>query len=100
MIDEYSKYDLTEEVGRTNYKLNEEKQMMSGFFKLNLSDVTYAVVLAVVVAVAGYVLKVGDVFALDYHALVNAAVMSGVGSLLTSLLTTKEGKFAGVVPVE
>lgn len=73
---------------------------MSSFFKLEWKDVLGAIVSSVLVAVIGYVMMVGDVFALDIRTVVNTAVMAGLGSLLKALLTTSEGKFVGAIPVK
>jgi len=51
----------------------------------------------------GYVLKVGDVFAIDVHALVNVFALGGltaVSAFLTNLMTTKEGNFLGAVNIK
>ena len=50
-------------------------------------------------AVAGYVIGVGDVFKLNFHAFVNAAIMAfltAVVSLIKSTLTTENGTVLGV----
>lgn len=63
--------------------------------------ITRAVVLGVVVAVLQYILKVGDVWMLDFHMLVNNAVLAAASSLLVSLGTSSNtGKFIGAVKVE
>lgn len=74
--------------------------MNSNFFKLNWRDVIGAIVSTVLVAGIGYVLQVGDVFALELKTIVNVSVMAGLGSLLKSLLTTQDGMFVGVIPVK
>ena len=51
--------------------------MNSNIFKLKARDWAGATVSAVLVAVIGYVLKIGDVFILDCHTIVNKAVMAG-----------------------
>jgi len=72
----------------------------SNIFKLNVKDVAGAVVSAVIVSLIGYVLKVGDVFALDVHTIVNTAVMTGLASLLKSLTTDSDGYLLGVLKVK
>lgn len=60
-------------------------------------------VVAGVLAAIAYVLKVGDVFAIDVHALVNVFALAGltaVSAFITNLLTTKSGKFLGAVSVK
>lgn len=74
--------------------------MNSSFLRLNWKDVSDAVITALIVALLGYVLKVGDVFALDFHAIVNIAVMACAGSLLKALMTTDTGQFAGAIRVK
>lgn len=91
--DEFEKYDLTEQVG--NYQPNQNK-FMTKIFRVSFNDVVGAFTSAVLVALICYVLKIGDVFTLDWHVLVNTAVMAGLGSLLKNLLTTDEGNFLGV----
>lgn len=81
------------------YKLNEENKM-KGLLSMSWQDFSRALVIAVIVAVASYVLKTGDLWALDWHVFTNSAVMAGIASILTSLGTTKKGNFAGAVPVE
>jgi len=52
-----------------------------------------------VLAMAGYVIGIGDVFALDPRALINVCVMAfltSAVSLIKSSMTTPEGTFAGV----
>lgn len=72
----------------------------SNIFKLNIRDVVGAVVSAILVSLIGYVLKVGDVFALDFHTIVNTAVMTGLASLLKSLSTDQDGYILGVLKVK
>lgn len=74
--------------------------MNSNFFKLKWRDVWGAVVNAGLVALLGYVVMVGDVFALDWRTLVNATALAAAATLLQALLTTRDGDFVGVVPVK
>ena len=73
---------------------------------MDLKQVGSALAIAIVIGVGAaiaYVLKVGDIFAIDVHSLVNVfalAVLGGVGSLISSFLTTKKGNFAGAFPVK
>lgn len=66
---------------------------------LNLKNIAFAFVLSVVVAFLTYVYGQGNIFTLDWHAMINNAVMAGIGSVLVSLGTTRRGNFAGAVPV-
>lgn len=59
--------------------------------------------IAGVIASIGYVLKVGDLFALDVHSLVNCfalAALTSVSSFITNLLTTQSGNFLGAVKLK
>ena len=50
-------------------------------------------------AVAGYIIGVGDVFKIDFHAFINAGVMAflaAIVSLIKASLTTQEGTVLGV----
>lgn len=95
-------FDATESVGQSilEIKLEKLKIMSSNFFALDQKDWWGVVVSAVLVAILGYILKVGDVFALDWKSIVNVAVLAGAGRLLETLLTTSDGKVAGVFPVK
>ena len=63
----------------------------------NVKAILGAVVSAVIVAVLGYLLSVGDVWKLDFHSIVNIAVMAFAGSLL-KYVGTSNGNFLGVIP--
>ncbi len=72
------------------------------------SALVYGLLIAFVLALlamAGYVLQVGDVFGLDWRALVNAGVIAFISgivigvSIIKNLLTTNEGKFMDLVKV-
>lgn len=77
------------------YKYNQEKNMLS----LNWKNVAGALVSAVLVALIGYLLSVGDVWKLDFHSIVNIAIMTAGASLLKALGTTDSNNFLGVVSV-
>lgn len=60
-------------------------------------------IVAGILATIAYVLKVGDVFAIDVHALVNVFALAGftaISAFLTNLGTTKKGNFLGAVNVK
>lgn len=60
-------------------------------------------VITAVLAVAGYIIGVGDVFNIDVHALVNVASLSTLTafvSLIKAFFTTDRGNFAGAVRVK
>lgn len=74
---------------------------MSSIFTLNWKDVLGALVSAGLVAMLGYFLEHYNTIAFFVnHPLVTVGALAAAGSLLKSLLTTKEGKFAGAVPVK
>jgi hypothetical protein len=76
---------------------------MSELGKLSWRDCKSALIyvgLTAVVSVAGYILGVGDVFAIDMKSLANVLALSvaaGLVSILKQLLTTKKGEFLGQV---
>lgn len=74
--------------------------MNSNIFSLKWKDILGALISTVLVALIGYVMQVGDVFKLDWHTIINTAVMAGLGSLLKALLTDSNGNFVGVLPVK
>lgn len=68
-----------------------------------LKSALVSTVLMAVLAMAMYVLNLGDVFKIEVHSLVNVGVMAlltGVVSLIKSLLTDSEGKFVGKMKVK
>lgn len=73
---------------------------------MNLTNVKSALVSALITAVlagAGYIIGVGNVFTIDVHALVNVLSLSALTalvSLLKALGTTPSGSFIGVVQVK
>lgn len=79
---------------------------MNNLFTINWVNVKSAlvsVVLAVILATAGYVIGLGDVFKIETHALVNVAVMAGlvgIVSLIKSYLTDSNGKFVGTTQIK
>ena len=74
--------------------------MKSNILELNFKDVTGALVSAIIVSVLGYVMSVGDIFALDYKVLINTAVMTACASILKSLFTDSDGKLFGKVAIK
>lgn len=66
---------------------------------LNIKSALLSAALAAVVAIAGYIVVVGDVFKLDFHALINAGVLSALTalvSLIKSWSTKTDGTSFGV----
>ena len=68
--------------------------------KLNLKAVVNAVVHGVVVAILGYVANVTDIYALDWSAILNVAVLAAVGSFVKTLGTNADGTKAFGVRVK
>lgn len=72
---------------------------------MNLQKIKSALVSGVLTAIlagAGYVLSVGDIFKVDVHSLSNVLALSlltAIVSLIKSFSTTNEGNFIGVVSV-
>ena len=105
----YEEFDKTEDFGDAlqyqHYKLNENNNM-SKFFNWNLKDVVSALMsslLMALIAVLGYVMQVGDIFGINLRTLTNIGVMAGltgIVSLLKTLLTTSEGNFLGGVSIK
>lgn len=62
-------------------------------------DIVSALVSSVLVAVLGYVVSVTDFMMISTHQLLNIAILTGATSLLKSLVTTREGLFAGAIPI-
>lgn len=79
---------------------------MSKFLTLNATNVKSAVVsglLTALLAMAMYVIGLGDVFAINTKEITNIgamALITSIVSLLKSLLTTDDGKFMGSVEVK
>ena len=73
---------------------------LSNILRLDLKDIVGAVISAVLVALLTLVLQLGDVFALDWHTLVNTAVLAGAGSLLKALVTDDSGFFLSTLKVK
>ena len=78
----------------------------SGLFALNWTNIKSALVSAVITAIlagAGYIIGVGNVFQIDVHAFVNVLALSALTALVSvikSLLTTSQGNFVGAVAVK
>ena len=69
----------------------------------NIKGALVSTVLMAVLAGAGYVVGLGDVFLVESKTLINIvviALLTGVVSLVKNLLTNKEGVFVGVVEVK
>ena len=101
----YSDLEFNEVVVDEYYKLDENKKMENGIFKLSWVHIKSALVHGVLwglLIVGMQVIEIGNVFALDWRALLNAGVLAFLGavvSLLKNMLTTNKGNFVGVVEV-
>jgi cytochrome c oxidase subunit IV len=78
----------------------------SSFFSLNWTDVKQAlslVIVTLVIQICGYIISVGDIFAISLHALANAAIIPClvlIVSLLQTGFTTSDGRFLGTFTVK
>lgn len=71
--------------------------------KETLKSALVSTILMGILAVLGYILQVGDVFKLEWHDLINIGVMAlltGLVSLIKTVLTSSDGVFAGIVQVK
>ncbi len=65
----------------------------------NIKSALVSGVITGLLGIAGYIIGIGDVFALDTHSLVNVFALSAlttVVSLIKSAMTTPEGTVVGV----
>lgn len=74
------------------------KKMNNGILKLTWVNINSALVYGLV-AMAVYIVGVGDLFILNWHMLINTFVLGVLSSLIKNLLTTNQGNFAGMVKV-
>lgn len=82
---------------------------MNGMLHLDLRNIKSALIsgaitiaLTSILAIAGYIIGIGDIFSLDVRVLANIAVLSSLTtlvSLIKSLFTTNNGEFAGVIGI-
>lgn len=69
----------------------------------NIKSALVSALITAILAIAGYIIGVGDVFAIDVHALVNVGALSAltaVVSVIKSFLTTNGGNFVGAVSIK
>lgn len=91
---------------RIGETLLNKDNFMSNIFILNKKDFISALVSFVVVALIealSYVIKVGDLWKIDLHTLINAGILPAfifAVSILKSFLTTSSGKFIGLIPIK
>jgi hypothetical protein len=100
--------DCTSQVGDVILSNNLENKYMlnSGIGQLSYADVKSAIVYGILAALLSmllYAISIGDVFAVNSHALVNAGFFGGAAvivSFIKNLLTTSSGNFAGIVGIK
>lgn len=97
----WEEYDKTEEVGQSmlDLQINKNKNM-NGIGKLSWVNCKSALVYGLVIgllAMSGYAISVGDIWALDWKILVNTGFFAILGSLVKNILTTNSGNFVGLV---
>lgn len=69
----------------------------------NVKSALVTAFLTAILALAGYVLGVGDIFKIDVHAFINVGALSlltAIVSIIKSFLTTPDGNFVGVVNIK
>lgn len=69
----------------------------------NVKSALVSAFITAILAGAGYVVGVGDIFKIDVHALVNVvslASLTALVSIIKSFLTTDSGKFVGAVAIK
>lgn len=94
-------YDIWEDISTEELSVKfKDTHMENGILKLDKENIKSALVYGLVFglgAVLLYMLKVGTVFALNWHMMVDAFVFGIIGSLVKNLFTTNDGKFLGMV---
>jgi len=73
---------------------------MSKIFTLNLKDLLSAFFTVALTAGLGAILATGSFFGVDWKNVIDIAMIAGVGSLLKSLGTDREGKLLGAVKIK
>lgn len=79
---------------------------MNGIFQIDLVSIKRALVQGLLVGIITaitFILHAGSIFGLNFHSLIDSAVLAGLATLpplLTSFLTTHEGAFLGTTKVE
>lgn len=69
----------------------------------NVKSALVSAFLTACLALAGYVIGVGDIFKIDVHAFANVGALSlltAVVSIIKSFLTTPSGNFVGAVAIK
>ena len=73
---------------------------MSSIFKININDLTGAVISGVIVAVLAYLGTLTSIYEVDYKQLLDIVVLTAVASLLKSLATDSNGKLGGIIKIK
>lgn len=73
---------------------------MSNLLKLNVKDLSGAIVSAVLVAVLGYVSALTNITDINFTEVLNIAILTAVASLLKSLGTDSDGKLLGSIKIK
>jgi hypothetical protein len=79
---------------------------MDGIFTLNwesFKSAAVSVVLMAILSIMTYIIGLGDIFAVDWKALINIGIISlatGIVSLIKNFFTSTSGKFAGTFKIE
>jgi len=90
------------------YQYNKYEDIMnnSDGFTINWTDIKQAlslVVVTIVIQACAYIISVGSIFSISWHALVDASTIPAlvlIVSLLSSFLTTSQGNFVGLLKVK
>lgn len=73
---------------------------MSNLLKLNVKDLSGAIVSAVLVAVLSYVSALTNITDINFTEVLNIAILTAVASLLKSLGTDSDGKLLGSIKIK
>lgn len=97
----YSNDDMNDDLSELvdKYYNFDDNKNMSNLWALNWTNVSSAVVSAVIVAVLQYIANLTSIANLDWHTILGTAITVGAVSLLKAFGTTDAGNFVGVVPV-
>lgn len=69
----------------------------------NIKSALVSAVLMAILTVAGYVISLGNIFAIDWKVMANLGVISlltGLVSLIKNYLTNDDGKFVGTLQIK
>lgn len=69
---------------------------------INIKSALVSGLITAVLAMAGYLIGIGDIFKIDVHAIVNVGALSALTALVSaikSFFTTSEGNIIGVTKI-